>query len=117
MEKKIIDKPAFIITSPKIQRNFKNAYGDLILVEIYDYDNSHVIYKNIDLGSFKEILQYKELINSLSSRIEHLENDYYHALAVLTGNEFFSERKKNSFEKEYEELQKIRVKRILEHKS
>lgn len=64
--KSIEDKPIIIITTPEIQHIQKETFNDgLVGIDIYDYDNSHVIYKNIDLGSFKELIKRNQEMNDL----------------------------------------------------
>lgn len=109
------DEPVIKITEPEIQHIQTETFNDgLVGIDVYDYDNSHVIYKGVDLGSFKEISNYIDMINSLSSRIDHLENDYYHALSILFNDEKLTKRKKKCLEEDYEDMKIIRFYKIQE---
>lgn len=69
--KSIEDKPLIIITEPEIQHIQKESFNDgLVGIDIYDYDNSHIIYKNIDLGSFKELVKRNQEMNDLREAVE-----------------------------------------------
>lgn len=69
--KSIEDKPLIIITEPEIQHTQKESFNDgLVCIDIYDYDNSHIIYKNIDLGSFKELVKRNQEMNDLREAAE-----------------------------------------------
>lgn len=107
------DEPIIMITAPEITTI--ESEGSFVKKDIYNYENSHVIYKGHDLGSFEELLKQKDMIKNLNNKIEHLENDYYHALSLITGNEKLTKRKKKVLEEEYELYAAIRVTRLIEH--
>lgn len=63
----------------------------------------------------KQLEFYKDLseqqaimIDNLKSEINHLENNYYHALAIIFNDEKLINRKKKCLKEDYEEMKIIR---------
>lgn len=108
-------EPIIEITPPEvIQHETETFNNGISIIEEWNYIKSHVIYKGHDLGSFEELLKQKDMISKLNNKIEHLENDYYHALSLITGNAKLTKRKQKVYEEEYERYKAIRTVRILE---
>ena len=74
---------------------------------IFDYDNSHIIYKGLDLGTFKELYELKcsnikKQISKLQSEIDLLSNEISREHNII-----HSMRDRNNYMKEtLKELQK-----------
>ena len=61
------DRPVIQITEPEVIKKEN--------VTIFDYDESHVIYKTQDLGSFTELQKMKAMNQQQKEFIEYLENE------------------------------------------
>ena len=70
-----MNKEAMIkITEPEVVSKIEPIENGATGVIIYNYDKSHVYYKDIDLGSFEELLNVKKYITDLQQEIGRLNN-------------------------------------------
>lgn len=53
------------------------------------------------------------MIDNLKNKINHLENNYYHALAIIFNDEKLINRKKQCLKEDYEEMKVIRSCKIM----
>lgn len=88
------------ITEPEVT-TIESKSG-LYKQDIYNYENSHVIYKGHDLGSFNELLKQKKENEVFKSIIDEIDTylEYY-----LIANMKFKDS-----QKEFEKLHKMIVK-------
>lgn len=78
------DEPIITITEPEVTTiKSEKGYAETY---IYNYENSHVIYKRHDLGSFEELLKQKSEINDLREAVA--ENYKY----ILFLHEIFEQK-------------------------
>lgn len=66
------DEPIIEITTPEVTTI--EAEKSLVKRDIYNYDNSHVIYKGCDLGSFKELVELKRKADRAEKAIKFIED-------------------------------------------
>lgn len=52
------EEPIITITKPKEEKIIVDGSG--IIATVYNYDNSHVIFKGVDLGTFLELVEMKK---------------------------------------------------------
>ncbi len=61
------EKPVILITEPEKQAIERNN----LEIEINNYDNSHLYYKSVDLGTFKEIANLRRENQLLEDQIKN----------------------------------------------
>ena len=73
------DKPIIEITRPEVIKKEN--------VTIFDYDESHVIYKTQDLGSFTELQKMKAMNQKQKETIDKIKEwEQNHTILVYTKN-------------------------------
>lgn len=70
------EEPVIEITEPKVTHKALSA-DSLGMIDEYDYSESHIIYKGIDLGSFEELNKRKRLMDDCYICKELKEKGYY----------------------------------------
>lgn len=66
------DEPIILITEPEVITI--ECEKSLMKKDIFNYENSHVIYKGKDLGSFKELIELKQKADRVDKAIEFIDN-------------------------------------------
>ena len=67
------NEPIIEITAPEITTI--ECEKSFVKKDIYNYENSHVIYKGHDLGSFKELVELKQKADRLEKATNFIEDN------------------------------------------
>lgn len=72
-----MEKPIIQITPPDVViKDMSGGRYDTLGVEVYDFNNSHLIYKGRDLGTFTQIRNNKKLAERVNRTIFRVKEMY-----------------------------------------